>query len=397
MGWSSTDRASGAVNRVKRSFRLGTARGVSIRVHPTFALVLIWVAYQWGMRSGSGLPGMVFGILVLLTVFGCVLLHELGHAAAAMHYGLKVRDITLLPIGGVARVEHMSLKPRSETVIALAGPAVNIVIALAITPIVLLVVAARHIDHPLMILLYADEISVAGFLLYIWIANVLLAVFNLLPAFPMDGGRVLRATISLFTDRFTATRIAVLVGQGFAAALVTIGILAGDIMLPLVGMFIIVAGFMEARFVRVESALRNLLVGQFALWESGGIQPDVPLAYAVKDGPKDLVVTQSGSVIGMLWRQDVLRHLHGTHREIVVRDVMDRRFATVEVTDSVFDVHRLLLNSNRSAVAVVQEGQYRGIFTSDRLDHVYAHISARSSRWQRRVRNLVQRLRFASN
>ncbi|HUG17092.1 MAG TPA: site-2 protease family protein [Thermomicrobiales bacterium] len=381
---------------MRRTFKLGSARGVSIRVHPTFGLLLIWVAYQWGVSSGAGLPGMVFGVLVLLAVFGCVLLHELGHAAVAMHYGLKVRDITLLPIGGVARVEHMVLKPRAEILIALAGPLVNLIITLVVTPAVLLVAAARHSDHPLMILLYADEISVAGFLLYIWIANVLLALFNLLPAFPMDGGRVLRAVITRFTDRFTATRIAVHIGQVFAVALMIAGIVAGDVLLPLVGIFVIAAGFMEARFVRMESRLRKLLVGQFALWESGGIEPDVPLAFAVRDGPKDLVVTQAGTVIGMLWRQDVLRHLHGSHREIIVRDVMDRRFATVEVTDSVLDVRTLLLNSNRSAVAVVQDGQYRGIFTSDRLDHVYAHVSAHGSRWRRRARAFVQRLRYSS-
>jgi Zn-dependent protease len=335
---------------------------------------------------------MVFGVLVVLAVFGCVLLHELGHASMAMHYGLKVRDITLLPIGGVARVEHMAIRPRAETAIALAGPVVNIVIALAITPFVLLVIAASHIDHPLMFLLYADEISVAGFLLYLWIANVLLALFNLLPAFPMDGGRILRAGMTTYTDRFTATRIAVTIGQVFAIALMIVGIYLGDLMLPLVGGFIIVAGYMEARFARVESSLRNLLVGQFALWEAGGIEPDVPLAFAVRDGPKDLVVTHAGSVVGMLWRQDVLRHLHGSHREIVVRDVMDRRFATVEVTDSVLDVRQLLLNSNKSAVAVVHQGQYRGIFTSDRLDHVHEHLSAHGSRWRRRAQALFRRL-----
>lgn len=390
-----TDAVERVVAQMRRSFRLGSARGISIRVHPSFALVLLWFAYQWGVTNGAGLPGMVFGTLILLAVFGCVLLHELGHAVAAMHYGLKVRDITLLPIGGVARVEHMAIKPRAETIIALAGPAVNVIVALAITPIVLLVVAARHIDHPLMILLYADEISVAGFVLYIWIANVLLALFNLLPAFPMDGGRVLRAALTSVTDRFTATRIAVIAGQIFAVALMLAGILSGDLLLPLVGVFIIVAGLMEARFVRVESSLRKLLVGQFALWESGGIRPDVPLAIAVRDGPKDLVVTQAGAVIGMLWRQDVLRHLHGSHREVIVRDIMDRRFATVEVSDSVLDVHKLLVSSNRHAVAVVQDGQYRGIFTSDRLDHVHSYVSTPGSRWQRSARAMVRKLRLS--
>jgi Zn-dependent protease len=112
-----------------KSIGIGSYRGVSIKVHPTFALLLIWIVYQWGISAGAGVPGMIFGTLVLLAVFGCVLAHELAHAVVAMRYGLAVHDITLLPIGGVARIEHASLTPRSEALIALAGPFVNVVIA----------------------------------------------------------------------------------------------------------------------------------------------------------------------------------------------------------------------------------------------------------------------------
>jgi Zn-dependent protease len=381
---------------VSRSIKIGAARGIAINVHPTFALVLVWVAYQWGINAGAGLPGVVFGTLVLLAVFGCVLLHELAHAFIALRYGLTVRDITLLPIGGVARVEHALLSPRAETAIALAGPLMNLAIAATLAPVVLLVAAARHINHPITILLYADEISVAGFILYIWIANLLLAAFNLIPAFPMDGGRVLRAGLTTFRERFVATRVAVAIGQGFAGVLVVLGLFLGDFLLPLIGVFIIVAGLMEARYVRVESYLRKLQVGQFALWEAGGIKPDAPLAHAVKDGPKDLVVTQNGAVLGMLWRRDVLRHLHTAHREVIVRDIMDRRVNPAEVTDSVYDVHQLMLASGRSAVAVVQDGQYRGIFTLDRLQHVFAHVSTAQPRWRRGLRALSLRLRLVS-
>jgi Zn-dependent protease len=377
---------------LSRSFQIAAARGISIRVHPTFALVFVWVAYQWGISAGAGLTGAVFGSLVLLAVFGCVLLHEIAHAAVALRNGLSVRDITLLPFGGVARVEQARLSPRVETAVAVAGPVMNLIIAAALSPLVLLVAAARHLDHPVMILLYADEISVAGFILYIWIANILLALFNLIPAFPMDGGRILRAGLTLFRDRFTATRISVAIGQLFAAVLICAGFVLGDFILPLVGVFIVVAGLMESRYVRLESHLRKLHVGQFALWESGGIRPDVPLAHAIKDGPKDLVVTQNGSVIGMLWRRDVLRHLHGSHPELIVRDIMDRRVSLAEVTDSVFDVHQLLTLSGHSAVPVVQDGQYRGIFTNDRLIHVYEHINSGRTRWRRGIRMLAARL-----
>jgi stage IV sporulation protein FB len=338
-----------------RSFHVGSIRGIAVNVHPSFALVLLWVVYQWGISAGLGLGGVLFGTLALGAVFVCVLLHELAHALVALRYGLTVRDITLLPIGGVARVEHVTLMPRAEATIALAGPAMNLLIAVALTPAVLLVAAARHLDHPVAILLYADETSPAGFILYLWITNLLLALFNLLPAFPMDGGRVLRAALASVHDRVTATRAAVLVGQLFAVLLTIFGIWIGDYLLPLVSVFIVVAAQTESRHVQLESSLRALPVGQFALWESGGIRPDVPLNHAIGSGLKDMVVTQGGRVVGMLWRHDILRHLSDSRREIYVQDVMDRRFVAVEATDSVYDVHLWLRDANRHAVAVVDD------------------------------------------
>ena len=379
-----------------RSYRIGSARGVAILVHPSFAILLLWVTYQWGITAGAGVRGVIFGTLVLLSVFGCVILHELAHAVTAMHHGLRVRDITLLPIGGVARVEHTPLPPRAEMAIALAGPVMNILIAAALTPLVILIAAARQFDHPLSVVLYADDISPAGFLLYLWIANLLLAIFNLIPAFPMDGGRVLRAGIALFRGRLAATRIAVGIGYIFAVLLTIVGLWAGDFLMPLVSVFILVAAHTETRHVEMESALRALPVGQFALWEAGGVRPDEPLAQAMRGGPRDVSVTQDGVVVGMLWRNELLKHLNGAHRELLVRDVMDRRFNAVEATDSVFDVHLWLTSTSRPAVPVVEQGQYRGIFTLERLAHVHAHLGGRAGRRRRdRMQLLMSRLSFS--
>ncbi len=366
-----------------------------MKVHPTFAIVVLWVMYQWGVTAQAGIVGVVFGTLVLLSVFACVLLHELAHALVAIQHGLRVRDITLLPIGGVARVEHSLLSPKSEAIIALAGPAMNIAIALALTPLVAIVVAIRHLDHPISILLYASELSLAGFILYLWITNLLLAAFNLIPAFPMDGGRVLRAALSRFRGKDEATRVAVLIGYVFAVLLTVGGLLIGDYLMPLVSIFIVVAARMEANFVRMESALRRLPVGQFALWEAGGIRPDAPLAHAVNGGPRDVAVTRDGVVVGMLWRHDLLRHLNGAHRDLFVRDIMDRRFNAVEVSDSIYDVHLWLATSSRPAVPVVENGIYRGIFTGERLAHVYEHLDRRNLRWQRNLIGVLHRLRLA--
>jgi len=300
----------------------------------------------------------------------------------ATRQGLAVHDITLLPIGGVARVEYVALSPREEALIAVAGPAMNLAIAVALSPLVLLVAAIRHVDQPFAVVLYADELSVAGFILYLWITNILLAIFNLLPAFPMDGGRILRAGISLFQDRLVATKVAVTVGQVFAAMLAICGLWLGDYLLPLVALFILVAAQMEARWVQIETTMRALPVGQFALWEGGGIRPDAPLAHAISGGPKDMAVTHEGAVIGMLWRHEILPLLSGGHNELLVKDLMDRRFNPVESTDSIYDVHLWVAASGRPAVPVVERGIYRGIFTSERLAHVYQHVDRRTIRIQ---------------
>jgi Zn-dependent protease len=380
---------------VGRSFRITTIKNIDVMVHPSFAIVVLWVMYQWGVTAQQGIAGVIFGTIVILSVFGCVLLHELAHALVAIQHGLRVRDITLLPIGGVARVEQAVMSPRSEAIIALAGPAMNIAIALALTPLVAIVVAIRHLDHPVTILLYASELSLAGFILYLWIANLLLAAFNLIPAFPMDGGRVLRAGLSHFRGKAEATKTAVFIGYAFAGLLVVVGLVAGDVMMPLVSIFIVVAAQMEVNFVRIESALRRLPVGQFALWEAGGIRPDAPLAHAVNGGPRDITVTRDGVVVGMLWRHDLMRHLNGAHRDLFVRDIMDRRFNAVDVNDSVYDVHLWLASSSRPAVPVVENGVYRGIFTGERLAHVYEHLDKRSFRWQRNLLGAIQRVRLA--
>jgi Zn-dependent protease len=371
-------RKEGTAFTVGRSLRLGMVRGIVINVHPSFALVLLWVLYQWGISAGAGVAGMLFGTLVLLAVFACVLLHELAHALVALRYGLRVRDITLLPIGGVARIEQTALLPKAEAAIALAGPVLNLLIAALLAPFVILVAAMRDADNPLSVILYANELSPAGFLLYLWVANILLAVFNLLPAFPMDGGRVLRAWLSTYRTRLTATRVAVAVGQVMAVALAIGGVLVGDYLMPLVSAFILFAAWTEGRHVRIEATLRRLEVGQFALWDAGGVGPDEPLSHAIKGGPRDLVVTQGSTVVGMLWRSEILKHLNDAQRGMVVRDLMDRRFNAVEAGDSVYDVHLWMQAADRTAVPVVIESKYRGIFTSERLAHVYAYLGQSS-------------------
>jgi Zn-dependent protease/CBS domain-containing protein len=300
----------------------------------------------------------------------------------AQHYGVRVHDITLLPIGGVARLEHLPERPTSEAMIAVAGPLMNIAIAVALIPPLLLLGVLKGFDSLVDYLAYVDDIAPGGLLIYLFFTNIMLVLFNILPAFPMDGGRVVRAGLSAVVGRERATRVAVLLGQAAAVAMILLGIWWGDYLLPLIGLFVIAAAYAEGRAVRLESAMRRLRVGQFALWDMGGISAHHPLTYALRGGARDVVVTEGNRVIGMLWRHQLLPGLNGAAGRTVA-DVMDRNIESVDIDASVYDVQQKMHQLDRWALPVTEDGQYRGIFTADRFVHVYRYLNAQAggTRW----------------
>jgi Zn-dependent protease len=360
------------------SVRLGTFRQIEIKVHPSFALAIIWVLYHFGYANHGGAGGALYGLVLVALVFGCVLLHELGHSLMAQEYHIRVRNITLFPFGGAAFIEQMPVRPRSEVFITLAGPIVNLAIAISLLPIILFIGIVNGSSSPGDYIHYLDDASVAGIFVYLFFANLMLFFFNLLPAFPMDGGRLVRAGLASVLNRELATTIAVGLGAATALAMMAAGVWLRDFALPLVAIFVLVAAYGENKAVRTEAALRRLRVGQFALWDAGGIGANNPLTAALRGGPRDLVVTDDGRVVGMLWRVDVLRELNGGVGNRIVADVMDRHFEPVHVDESVFDVQQKMQRLNRWAVPVIENGVYRGIFTVDRILHVYRQLYAQS-------------------
>lgn len=362
-----------------RSLVIGRVRGIEIKVHPTFLLVIPWVIVNWGYFGGYGPAGVAFGMVLVTLLFAFVLLHELGHSFVALHYGVGVRDITLLPIGGVARIEQLPTDPGREIAIALAGPAVNLGIAILFAPPVALIALGSGIAHPLELLPLLTDTSPSGFIVYLFFTNVTLVLFNLLPAFPMDGGRILRASLSFFTARLTATRLAVGLGQLLGVALIVLGIVSWTPSLILIAIFVIVAAFAEGTAVRVEDTMRTLKVGQFILWDMGGVGEHHPMTYALRGGPRDIVVVSpEGRVVGMLWRHELMQALNGgANRYRTVRELMDTAVATADVDDTVYSVQQRMVASGRWAMPVTENGFYRGIFTNDRFWHVYRHVSRR--------------------
>ncbi|WP_437656824.1 site-2 protease family protein [Sorangium sp. So ce1182] len=253
------------------SWSVGSVAGVDLYLHATFLVLLGWIALSH-LLAGHGLVAAAAGLIVIAAVFGSVLLHELGHALAARRYGIGTRDITLLPIGGVARLERMPSEPRQELIVALAGPAVNVALAL----VTLLLVRALNAPWSPEVLALVGGPLLAKIL---WI-NVTLAVFNLLPAFPMDGGRVLRALLAMRMGRVRATDIAARVGQGMAIAFGLVGLL-GHPMLVFVAFFVWVGAAEEAALVHAGAALESMHVRDAMVTEFESLPTHAPVAYGV--------------------------------------------------------------------------------------------------------------------
>lgn len=219
---------------MKGSLNLGKIAGIGVKVHWTFMLLILWVVFL-ELTRGSNLQSILWSIFFVLALFACVVFHELGHALTARKFKIGTRQITLLPIGGVASLEAMPEDPKEEFLVAIAGPAVNVVIALALYLVVPMEEFLKQ--DPEMLEETMSAINAGNFLFYLFSANVMLVVFNLIPAFPMDGGRVFRALLSMKFDRVTATQMAARLGQGVAFLFFLIGLLYNPILI-LIAIFV---------------------------------------------------------------------------------------------------------------------------------------------------------------
>ena len=238
------------------SFRIARIAGIDVRIHFTFLLLLLFFGWMYARQGGAA--AAVQGLVLILVLFLCVLLHEFGHALAAARYGIKTPDITLLPIGGVARLQRMPDRPLEELVVAIAGPAVNVVIALGIW----LGLGARAqligdlpIDNPQV-----------GLLHQIMRVNVWLVLFNLIPAFPMDGGRVLRAVLATRMNYARATNIAASVGQFLAFIFGFVGLLYNPLLI-LIALFVYMGAGQEAAATQMRELARHSAVGDAMISE----------------------------------------------------------------------------------------------------------------------------------
>src|SRR5215213_874404 len=252
------------------SLPIATIAGTVVRVHVTFLLFLVWIGGSYWRMGGR--EAAIEGVLFIVLLFACVLAHEFGHIFAARRYGIRTPDVTLWPIGGVASLERIPEKPSEELVVALAGPAVNVVIAL-----VLVLILGTSLDGAAMTEL---ENPRANMLARIAAANIFLVLFNLIPAFPMDGGRVLRALLAMRRPHAEATRIAGRIGQGAAFVFALVGLFTNP-MLIVIGLFIYLSASAEAQHVAVQDGAKGLPVSDVMLNPVETLSPGSTLDDAV--------------------------------------------------------------------------------------------------------------------
>lgn len=349
---------------MKWSWKIARVGGVDLRVHATFVILLAWLALAYYRDAGTA-AGAARGVLFTLTLFASVVLHELGHALAARHVGVATRDITLLPIGGVARLENIPDKPKQELGISLAGPAVTLLIVIA------LAIVLRLLDLPL--IPATDAISRGGsaaFLAQLMWVNLSLLVFNLLPAFPMDGGRVLRAALALRQDHRRATETAARIGRAFALVFGIVGLFYNPFLM-LIALFVWLGAAAESSALQERSALGGVTVDRLMIREVRTLAPsdtlDAALRHVLAGFQHDFPVVDADHVVGVLTRSALLTGLARHGPASPVSESMEASFRTADPREPVERAVARLRECHCSTLPVLSDGRLCGVLTAENV------------------------------
>ena len=354
---------------MKWTLKIGRFAGIDVYMHVTFLLLISWVALMhW--RQGQSITAALAGVAFILVVFLCVVLHEFGHALTARRYGIPTRDITLLPIGGVARLERMPTDPLQELWVALAGPAVNVVIA----AILFIWLKFSASFEPMQTL----TITTGPFLERIMAVNIFLVAFNLIPAFPMDGGRVLRAVLAARKDYARATQIAASIGQGIAIFFGVVGLFYNPLLL-FIALFVWIGATQEAGLSQIQSAIGGIPVQQAMLTDFRTLNKNDRLDRAIEltltGSQKDFPVVDNGRIEGILTQTDLLKALSARDRRQLVTSAMQRNFATVDSLEMLETAFNKLKDCNCHTLPVTFNSELVGLLTMDNLGE-YMRIQA---------------------
>lgn len=346
---------------MKWSWKIGRIAGIEVFFHWTFLLLIGWILASY-VATGQGWIAALTGVAFVLALFACVVAHELGHALAARRFGVSTQDITLYPIGGVARLQRIPEHPYQEFVISIAGPLVNVVIAASIA-------IGLALTSGISMIAGLDMSS--GFITNLLWANVVLAIFNLIPAFPMDGGRILRAGLASVMDYSRATRVAAGVGQGLAILFAIVGLFVlNNPMLLFIAIFIYLGASGEAQMAEVRSILRGVPVREAMMTRFQSLQPGDSLLNAAREllagTQQDFPVVEGDRLVGMLRRKDLATGLAEGCMDVTVGEAMTREFPKATSCD-LLEIAMVQMEGNYSMPVLSSEQKLVGLVDTENI------------------------------
>jgi len=354
------------------SIRIARVGGIDLKIHLTFLFFLAWIAFSYYHAGGASVA--IQGTLFVVLLFLCVLLHELGHALTARHFGIRTPDITLLPIGGVARLERIPKEPRQELLIAIAGPLVNVVIAA-----ILMLVLNQQADASALENLSNPAVTLMSKLASV---NIFLVLFNLIPAFPMDGGRILRALLAMKLNYARATQIAATVGQALAFVFGLAG-LFGNPMLLFIALFVYLGASQEATLARVQDVTFDLPVSEAMVTDLRALPVNATLDDAAEAVLRTSqhefpVLDQAGRILGIITSADIIDALrrHGGNASIL--QVMHKDTPVVHPDDRLDEAFLKMQSSSFPALPVIDSfGRFLGLITPENVGEMIMIRSVR--------------------
>ena len=354
-----------------RSLKLFSVRGIDVRLHFTFPLILLWGAFQFGVAGGS-MSSALFGVIAVSLLFVLVTLHEFGHSFAAMYYKVPVKQIVLSPIGGVAQLQHIPDNPVQEFVISIAGPAVNFVIAVLMA--LFIPILGLGATDFMTALSGTAGLTITAVFAYVFAYNIFLALFNLIPAFPLDGGRVFRALLAMKLDYGQATNIAAAVGKGLAVMMGLYGLLNGGIFMVFIAMFVFTAAGQEAKMVKHRVSLKGFTVHDVYATSAYTLTPYHRLEQAVQlmmmSGQSSFPVVNNDVLEGFITRHDLSEAMKSRGGHTWVNMIMRQDIAPVSPLLPLEEAQKRMIVEGLDALPVVENGRYLGLLTHWNINQV---------------------------
>ncbi|MDJ0646552.1 MAG: site-2 protease family protein [Flavobacteriaceae bacterium] len=355
---------------MKANLSLGSVSGIKIMVHWTFFFLIAYIAF-YELKQGGDLNSIAYNIVFILAVFFCVVLHELGHALTAKRFGITTKKITLLPIGGVASLERIPENPKEELLVAVAGPLVNVIIAL----LLFFIAPVQEIMGLTMTEIFEslDSLTLQNFLFFLFVVNVGLVLFNLIPAFPMDGGRMLRAVLAMNMNRVKATLIASRIGQTIAVLFLLLGLLYNPF-LVFIALFVFLGAYGENRLVQNFALLDGHTVKEAMMTNITVFKPQDPIEMAVKalisGTENNFIVMEDDVVKGIIYHKNIIENSKYPNRPI--KEVMNTSFQKINSGDDLKKTFRFISAERRPFFPVEENGKFVGAIDLTNLSEFIA-------------------------